>query len=635
MSGARSSATTSAPTGSPCSTGRAESARARSSARASCGGSATRRARTSPRSALRGCCRSTSPHGASTIRSRRLKDAVAGPPVGARAGCEEPPEESLARVLGAWPARVEGPLLLVLDQFEELFVYHDRRGDSGARGARSGAARPRPRRPLPALAPRGLAREARPLQGPRSGSARPPAADRPPRPRRRACEAIVEPLERWNETVGGGRRGGRGRAGARRGRARPGADRQGRARRRWRADRSRRYSGRRHRGAVPPARARPALGRGAPRRDSRSCSACRRSSGSAAPTGSSRTHLDAALAALPAARPDVAGRRFRYLVTPSGTKIAHRVGRPRGPTPALPEERLEPLVEQLAGDVRILRRAGDGRYEIYHDALAGPILDWTARWESAREAQARAATAGDRRRDRARARRNRAGDRDPRDPGAAGPGVGSSRAITGAGGPGDRDPGRRTRRRSRPAVRSADVSPTTESDSALRATLASDFLLETLRVGRRCHVGRLQPGREVHRHDEQRRDRPAVGRGDGSHPPRPGRPPLPYRKGGVQPRRESAPRHGRRRTPSLADRDRSEPSHSLAAPKPEEPSSSHRACPARRLQPGRKARRERRLGREGADLGRRQRDAACTSFAAASATSRPTSSPPARAASTT
>src|SRR5262249_3943743 len=38
-----------------------------------------------------------------------------------------------------------------------------------------------------------------------------------------------------------------------------------------------------------------------------------------------RTHLDTALAALPEHDQDLAGRTFRYLVTPSGTKIAHRV----------------------------------------------------------------------------------------------------------------------------------------------------------------------------------------------------------------------------------------------------------------------------------------------------------------------
>ena len=59
---------------------------------------------------------------------------------------------------------------------------------------------PRSRRPLPALAPRGLAREARPLQGPRAGAARPPAADRAPRPRgRRARRSSC----RWSAGASG------------------------------------------------------------------------------------------------------------------------------------------------------------------------------------------------------------------------------------------------------------------------------------------------------------------------------------------------------------------------------------------------------------------------------------------------
>ena len=93
-----------------------------------------------------------------------------------------------------------------------------------------------------------------------------------------------------------------------------------------------------------------------------------------------RTHLDTALAALPARERDLAGRTLRYLVTPSGTKIALRIA-DLADYAHVPKERLEPLVEVLAGDVRILRGAGDGRYEIYHDALAGPIVDWRIRWE--------------------------------------------------------------------------------------------------------------------------------------------------------------------------------------------------------------------------------------------------------------
>jgi hypothetical protein len=93
-----------------------------------------------------------------------------------------------------------------------------------------------------------------------------------------------------------------------------------------------------------------------------------------------RTHLDTVLAALPRSEQDVAGRTFRYLVTSSGTKIAQSVA-DLADYAHLPPERVEPLVDRLAGEVRIVRPAGDGRYEIYHDALAGPILDWRTRWD--------------------------------------------------------------------------------------------------------------------------------------------------------------------------------------------------------------------------------------------------------------
>ena len=67
-------------------------------------------------------------------------------------------------------------------------------------------------------------------------------------------------------------------------------------------------------------------------------------------------------------------------MTPSGTKIAHRAG-DLAELSEVPSERLEPVLARLAGEARILRPVGDDAYEIYHDALAGPILDWRARWQ--------------------------------------------------------------------------------------------------------------------------------------------------------------------------------------------------------------------------------------------------------------
>src|SRR5262249_4041585 len=110
-----------------------------------------------------------------------------------------------------------------------------------------------------------------------------------------------------------------------------------------------------------------------------------------------RTHLDSALRALPPDDREVAAAVFRYLVTPSGTKVAHTPA-DLAEYAALPESRVSEVLGRLsAGDVRIARPVGEGRYEIFHDALAAPILDWRAR-----EARARIEAARDRRRRRLR-----------------------------------------------------------------------------------------------------------------------------------------------------------------------------------------------------------------------------------------
>ncbi|MBI4785582.1 MAG: ATP-binding protein [Chloroflexi bacterium] len=110
-----------------------------------------------------------------------------------------------------------------------------------------------------------------------------------------------------------------------------------------------------------------------------------------------RTHLDATMKRLSSKEQDVAAGMFRYLVTPSGTKIAHTA-----PDLAayanVPEKRVVPVLGKLSsGDVRILRpvaaapdQAQVPRYEIFHDVLAPAILDWRARY--ARHAQTRKLT---------------------------------------------------------------------------------------------------------------------------------------------------------------------------------------------------------------------------------------------------
>ena len=99
-----------------------------------------------------------------------------------------------------------------------------------------------------------------------------------------------------------------------------------------------------------------------------------------------RTHLDDAMARLSSAERDVAARIFHYLVTPSGTKVAHALP-DLAEYAGVRESELRPVVERLSsGSVRILRPVADqsgapsgSTYEIFHDVLAAPILDWRQR----------------------------------------------------------------------------------------------------------------------------------------------------------------------------------------------------------------------------------------------------------------
>jgi len=103
-----------------------------------------------------------------------------------------------------------------------------------------------------------------------------------------------------------------------------------------------------------------------------------------------RTHLDQAMDRLGADQQDAATRLFDFLVTPSGTKIAHSVA-DLAYFAKLPLDRVQPLLTILAAqEVRVLRAvAASGnqpeRYEIFHDVLAPAILDWRVRQEQKQE----------------------------------------------------------------------------------------------------------------------------------------------------------------------------------------------------------------------------------------------------------
>ena len=107
-----------------------------------------------------------------------------------------------------------------------------------------------------------------------------------------------------------------------------------------------------------------------------------------------RTHVDQAIAELAADQRDAAAAAFQFLVTSAGRKIALTTGELSGFSD-LPESAVEPALRRLEGK-RILRavaaperpahgshRAGDGaaatRWELFHDILAPPIIDWRRR----------------------------------------------------------------------------------------------------------------------------------------------------------------------------------------------------------------------------------------------------------------
>lgn len=103
-----------------------------------------------------------------------------------------------------------------------------------------------------------------------------------------------------------------------------------------------------------------------------------------------RTHMDRVMDTLTAEEQETAADIFRYLVTPSGTKIAYSISDLE--YYAKSNRPLQPVMEKLAqGDVRIMRSvttpddSSTLRYEIYHDVLAPAILDWRTRYERSKQ----------------------------------------------------------------------------------------------------------------------------------------------------------------------------------------------------------------------------------------------------------
>lgn len=108
-----------------------------------------------------------------------------------------------------------------------------------------------------------------------------------------------------------------------------------------------------------------------------------------------RTHLSNTIGALGKGEQEIAARIFRYLVTPSGSKIA-QTAEDIADYARLELDDLSRVLDKLSGtDMRILRavapppdQAGVTRYEIFHDVLAAPITTWWKDYEAEEQRRA-------------------------------------------------------------------------------------------------------------------------------------------------------------------------------------------------------------------------------------------------------
>jgi WD40 repeat protein len=98
-----------------------------------------------------------------------------------------------------------------------------------------------------------------------------------------------------------------------------------------------------------------------------------------------RGHLDRVLGSLTPSEQETAGAALRFLVSGSGTKISHSLSDLAEFT-GRDEEELRIVLRQLADPERRILRSSVGnpgpateRYELFHDVLASAVLDWRRR----------------------------------------------------------------------------------------------------------------------------------------------------------------------------------------------------------------------------------------------------------------
>jgi WD40 repeat protein len=97
-------------------------------------------------------------------------------------------------------------------------------------------------------------------------------------------------------------------------------------------------------------------------------------------------HLEHAMAVLSPRQKDAAAAMYNFLVTPSGSKIAHRT-RDLAGYAEIGEQEAADVLRQLAAE-RIVRASAENgastRYEIYHDVLADAVAGWGTRYRAER-----------------------------------------------------------------------------------------------------------------------------------------------------------------------------------------------------------------------------------------------------------
>ena len=96
-------------------------------------------------------------------------------------------------------------------------------------------------------------------------------------------------------------------------------------------------------------------------------------------------HLEQAMAELSPGEKGAAAAMYHFLVTPSGTKIAHGISDLAGYA-AVPEAEAAGVLQRLTAE-RIVRASSENgpsttRYEIFHDVLAGAVVAWRTRYEA-------------------------------------------------------------------------------------------------------------------------------------------------------------------------------------------------------------------------------------------------------------